>query len=177
MGTNGVSVYSYSTSAWPCLLAHRRAITQWTHVAVVVNQNTVAVAINGATAEIGMTSPLSLRLFLNYIGGDPAKQGPYSGMIDELRVYDRVLSDDELQTIYSAEFNQDRCFRMESLNVPGYYWNYTGTLTNESTSLFRTVTGLASDSTVTFESCDQPGVYLRHRFVAWQESSSFDSSL
>src|SRR5690606_27116359 len=57
VGTNGVSVFEHAPGYVPSLLVHAATITDWTHVAVVYNNKTPSLYLNGVFAKTGLTSP------------------------------------------------------------------------------------------------------------------------
>ena len=82
----------------------------WTHVAGVSDGKNVAVYVNGqqvgtapaaVSASAGTTEPL-------HIGADRDGAGLFAGNIDELALYDRALSPDEIGAIMQAG-TQGRC--------------------------------------------------------------------
>lgn len=156
-------MYAHDASFFPCLLVHRRRITDWTHVAVIVTGNKPAVFINGVLAEEGLEASRTLHLYQSTLGGRGDGDSLYSGALDELRLYSRALPAADVRLIFDSERNRNRCFQAESLSVPGWYFNAEGYLVKGATNTFRTVAGLAGTGTVTFESCDEPGTFFRHR--------------
>ena len=80
---------------------------EWTHVALVLGSSGAVLYVNGAVvasdstvrlrpAELGSTTN-------NYIGRSQFSEDPYlDGIIDEIRVYSRALSLDEIQAIMTA---------------------------------------------------------------------------
>lgn len=162
VGTNGVSVYAHDASFFPCLLAHRRPITTWTHITIVVKDSTPTLYINGELAEVGLKSERSLHLFASVIGARDDGNSPYIGDLDEIRFYSKSLSTSEIKLIYDSERDRNRCFRAEARSPLGYFWTHDGTAAKNSTDTFRVVAGLAGKSTISFVSCDEEGLYLRH---------------
>ena len=162
VGTNGVSVYAHSASFFPCLLAHRRPISTWTHIAVVVTGSRPSLYINGELAQVGLKSDRKLYLYASSVGASGSNSSPYTGDLDEMRFYSKSLSAEEVKLIYDAERDRNRCFRMEARSPLGYFWTLDGTVQAASNDTFRTVTGLAGSNTVSFVSCDQEGLYFRH---------------
>ncbi|MEZ4985284.1 MAG: LamG-like jellyroll fold domain-containing protein [Saprospiraceae bacterium] len=79
----------------------------WQHVAVVRDDTRVFVYINGELqSSLGTASRINLEAEGPlYIGGSECIGGietPFSGMIDEVRVYNRALDDDEVAELYQA---------------------------------------------------------------------------
>ena len=98
VGTNGVSVYESSDYYMPATLVYSGTLSGWTHIAVVYENKQPKLYINGSLVCTGLTSPKSF-VHINplEIGGDV--YGYYSGKLDEIRVYNRVLSAAEVATL------------------------------------------------------------------------------
>ena len=105
VGTNGISVYEHATNYMPPLLVWQGALNGWTHVIVVYNNKQPSLFVNGEYKKTGLTSTK------NYIhpgpktGGDGiggGYWGYFHGLIDEVRIYNRALSAEEIQELYRA---------------------------------------------------------------------------
>jgi hypothetical protein len=77
----------------------------WTHVAVVLNRaaGTVYVYIDGVSVPVTLDHDGTLPTITNdaplYIGGQPSALSRYDGLIDDVRIYDRALSEAEIAKI------------------------------------------------------------------------------
>ncbi|EGD80794.1 hypothetical protein PTSG_11716 [Salpingoeca rosetta] len=169
-GTNGVSVYAHDANYLPCLLAHRRSISDWTHVVVRMEASQPSMFINGEFAEIGVKADRVVHVYAAYLGSAPFshfKSPQYVGDLDELRVYDRKLTDDEIRELYTAERTRDECFFLQSFDAPDARWDVdadddmTIITSSSSTSTFRAVTGFAGTRTIALESCQREGLFVR----------------
>lgn len=77
------------------------ATDQWSHIMVVRNRNNIKIYINGVldiSVDTG-TTPVGANPVLR-IGSGAATQD-FTGFIDEVRIYNRVLSADEVQALYN----------------------------------------------------------------------------
>ncbi len=76
----------------------------WTHVAGVYDGTTIRLYVNGALASSGSAPPpLTPSPGELNIGRDPSNHDRlFKGLIDEFSLYDRALSPNEIQTIFSA---------------------------------------------------------------------------
>jgi len=73
---------------------------QWTHFAVVGDGMNFRIYVNGALSQESAFQTTDGTNATYYIGGDPTWIGEsYSGMIDEVRIYDRALSSDEVSEL------------------------------------------------------------------------------
>ena len=79
----------------------------WTHVVFVLNSNSIGkLYINGI--QVGNDKPFYGILWEPdriYVGGGYSPIPPFNGAIDELLIYNRTLSDSEVQALYSADYN------------------------------------------------------------------------
>jgi type II secretory pathway pseudopilin PulG len=75
----------------------------WHHVAGVYDQKSMKIYVDGTLANKGTFRGTSLYAYGDnfYMGGDSSARF-FSGLIDDLRVYGRALSDAEVQAIYNA---------------------------------------------------------------------------
>lgn len=99
IGTNGVSVWEHSHSYLPSVLVYGAALANWTHVVVVYNKNKPALFINGIRVKDGLTGPMTPHPSASVGGG---QYGFYSGLLGDVRIYNRALTDDEVKALYDA---------------------------------------------------------------------------
>jgi hypothetical protein len=73
---------------------------QWTHIAVTGDGTNFRIYVNGALSEESAFQTTDGENANYYIGGDPTTGGEsYAGMVDDLRIYDRALSSDEVSEL------------------------------------------------------------------------------
>jgi predicted Ser/Thr protein kinase len=101
VGTNGISVFELKDYYLPSLLVYDAPITGWTHVAVAYSNRVPSLYVNGVLVRTGLTSPVH-SCPGTCLGGDGSGYGGYSGLLDEVSIYNRPLSDGEIQAIYDA---------------------------------------------------------------------------
>ena len=103
VGTDGVCVGQHANFLASCLARVDTPLTNWTHVAVVVENKTPRIYIDGALVHTGLTSSRDF-VFASFsvIGNIDDSFGTFSGEIDEVTVYDRALSDAEIASIFAA---------------------------------------------------------------------------
>jgi len=138
----------------------QRAIRAWTSVSVVVDTTLTSLYIDGVLAAQAANFAPALARFT--LGGVVGGSEIYAGSIDELRVYERALTAEEVLTLYTMEDTASRCFTTRSLDIPSAGWNAAGLLAIDASSTFRLVPGLTGAGTVSIESCDVPGHFFRH---------------
>ncbi|MDB6123470.1 MAG: hypothetical protein JWQ71_2463 [Pedosphaera sp.] len=98
VGTNGISVFEHTSGYLPSLLVWNATVTNWTHIAVVYANNQPLLYVNGVLKRTGLTST-------NVVHPSGDMSGPYGyfkGGVDEVTIYNRVLSATEIQGIYNA---------------------------------------------------------------------------
>ncbi len=98
VGTNGVGVYEHGNDYMPALLVHPAVLSAWTHVAVVYEEKTPKLYLNGTLQRTGLTSPKEyVHVNPEFLGG--MNYGYYAGWLDDVRVYDRPLSAAEVANL------------------------------------------------------------------------------
>lgn len=70
-------------------------------MAVVYLNKQPSLYVNGGLARAGLTSTRS-HVFPSATFSDPYDYGKYSGLLDEISIYDRGLSAEEIADIYEA---------------------------------------------------------------------------
>jgi hypothetical protein len=96
VGTNGVSVYEHATDYLPPLLVDDCPLSGWNHVAIVYRNKQPTLYLNGVYQKAGCKSAKTVRPAFN-LGGTP--YGWFAGKLDDVRVYDRALTDAEIQRL------------------------------------------------------------------------------
>lgn len=102
---NGLDTYSASSlglfSGTKSFAASSIAVTNWTHVAFTVASGATLVYTNGVYRTSGTLEALKVDDYW-YVGWDDNNAGwKFKGYIDELRLYNRALSSNEISRIYS----------------------------------------------------------------------------
>jgi len=70
---------------------------QWTHVAVTGDGTSFRIYVNGALSQESAFQTTDGTNATYYLGGDPTSTGEsYTGMIDDARIYNKVLTDEEI---------------------------------------------------------------------------------
>ena len=94
---NGGSAQGVETAQLPA--------NQWVHVAVTLGNGTAKLYVNGtlkATSSGVTIKPSDFQPGSNYLGKSQFATDPlFNGMIDEFRIYNRVLSDAEIGAVYN----------------------------------------------------------------------------
>lgn len=100
LGNNGIAVYEYSENYLPPRLVVPWVVSTWIHVALVYKQKQPNLYIDGKLVGTGEESPKkSVYAMPEAIGG--INYGYYTGQLDEVRIFDEVLSDAEIALLAS----------------------------------------------------------------------------
>jgi hypothetical protein len=101
VGTNGISVYEHSGGYMPPLAVYSATIgTGWNHIAVTYSNGLPRIYLNGILVRTGLQSPKTNVYATQKAGGGP--YGNFHGSIDEVRIFNRALSDSEVATMAAA---------------------------------------------------------------------------
>ncbi len=99
-GTNGICVYEHGKWYIPALLVQPTPITGWTHIAVVYQDNTPSLWVNGKMTRTGMKSS---RISHGSIGVEHMRSiMPFNGQIIGLIQYSKALTEEEIKKIGSS---------------------------------------------------------------------------
>jgi prepilin-type N-terminal cleavage/methylation domain-containing protein len=110
-GTSGetVSWFLYGWTSDAAVLGHTFtgvpiALNQWTFIAYTYDGSTTITFYWGNQSKTAtITAPNTVGDAHNFIGEIPGYEGSPSGLIDDVRVYNRALSAAEVQALYDAE--------------------------------------------------------------------------
>ena len=87
---------------------------EWHHIAIVVSEERAALYVNGSEAEEG-DAELLRRLLptdrpLTYLAADISHQNQFAGFIDDMRIFNKALSPDEVTAIIAESSGIDDIF-------------------------------------------------------------------
>ncbi|HWY77735.1 MAG TPA: LamG-like jellyroll fold domain-containing protein, partial [Verrucomicrobiae bacterium] len=101
VGTNGISVFEHADNHLASPLVYDAAISGWTHIAVVYTNHQPLLYVNGVLARTGIPSQYTSCPSTD-LGEEGIGYGYYSGLLDEVSIYNRSLTANEIQSIYNA---------------------------------------------------------------------------
>jgi hypothetical protein len=104
VGTNGIGVFEHSGGYLPGLLFHPIQISDWINITVVYTNNRPSLYVNGKFIKVGLQSPKTVHLSIAYLGASP--YGKYLGSLDELAIWDKVLTPAEILELYRRGGNR-----------------------------------------------------------------------
>jgi uncharacterized repeat protein (TIGR01451 family) len=122
VGTNGVSIYEHADNYMPAQLVYQAPLTGWTHVTLVYENKQPRLYINGALVRAGLVSQrANVILHPQDIGG--MSYGYYDGLLDDIRVYNRVLNAAEVSSLATAT-GSSAAAEFSVAQNPNGVWSY-----------------------------------------------------
>jgi 5-hydroxyisourate hydrolase-like protein (transthyretin family) len=107
VGVNGISVFEHSAGNLPSTLVYDTTISDWVHIALVYQNKTPTLYVNGVLVRTGLTSPQA-HVYAPKSLGDGYGYGFYYGRLDEVALYNRALTGTEIGNIFAAG-GEPRC--------------------------------------------------------------------
>ncbi|MGB7416806.1 MAG: LamG-like jellyroll fold domain-containing protein, partial [Thermosynechococcaceae cyanobacterium] len=95
VGTNGLSVFEHSGFYLPSPLVYEGDLSGWTHIAIVYDDKTPSLFINGEFVKTGLKS--NYKVLPGTALGDIAGYGPFEGQLDDFRIWKTARSETEVQ--------------------------------------------------------------------------------
>ncbi|MEO7326657.1 MAG: LamG domain-containing protein [Dokdonella sp.] len=102
IGTNAICVSEHASFHVPCLLRYDTTLTDWTHIAVVMEDRTPRLYVNGVLVRTGVQSARTHAYASWDTIGSGRGLGHFRGDLDEVSLYDRALTETEIQGIFAA---------------------------------------------------------------------------
>jgi hypothetical protein len=107
VGTNGISVYEHSISYIPALAVYEANIgTDWNHIAITYTSKRPKIYLNGMLVHTGLASMKTHVFAPHQLGG--GSYGYFKGVVRNVRVWDRVLSNAEIAVSVSGDPDKDK---------------------------------------------------------------------
>jgi hypothetical protein len=98
IGTNGVSVYEHGSDYMPATAVYETELgDDWNHIMIVYDNKRPTIYLNGRAVVTGFSSPRAVVSAPIQFGG--MAYGYFEGMMDEVRIYNRVLSPAEVKKL------------------------------------------------------------------------------
>lgn len=95
VGTNGIAVVEHGSGYFPALLVYPMTISDWTHIAVVYNNRTPTLYVNGNFVKTGLQSS---RPNVYPCTGTGQGYGYFNGELDNLRVWNSSRSSSQIRS-------------------------------------------------------------------------------
>ncbi|MBN2316142.1 MAG: LamG domain-containing protein, partial [Sedimentisphaerales bacterium] len=96
IGTNGIAVYEHGSNYMPTTAAYPTELgDDWNHVMIVYDNKVPTIYLNGRAVHTGLRSPRAIVDAPFQFGG--MTYGYFEGVMDEVRIYNRALSADEIK--------------------------------------------------------------------------------
>ncbi len=101
VGTNGISVYEHGSAYMPPLAVYNGTVPSgWNYLAIVYNNKTPSIYLNGTLVRTGLTSPKTTVYAPYQIGG--GSYGYHDGQVDEVRISNVARTAEEIAEAYRA---------------------------------------------------------------------------
>ena len=98
IGTNGVSVYEHGSDYMPATAVYETDLgDDWNHIMIVYDNKQPTIYLNGEAVVTGFSSPRAIVYAPIQFGG--MAYGYFEGSMDEVRIYNRVLSAAEIKKL------------------------------------------------------------------------------
>ena len=98
IGTNGVSVYEHGSNYMPATAVYATELgDDWNHIMIVYNNKRPTIYLNGRAVLTGLSSPRAIVNSPIQFGG--MAYGYFEGLMDEVCIYNRVLSPAEIRKL------------------------------------------------------------------------------
>lgn len=96
IGTNGIAVYEHGSNYMPTPASYPTELgDDWNHVMIVYDNKLPTIYLNGRAVHTGLASPRDVVDAPIQLGG--MTYGYFEGVMDEVRIYNRALSADEIK--------------------------------------------------------------------------------
>lgn len=102
VGTDGVCVGEHAPFLVDCLARIDTPLDDWTHIAVVVEDRTPRIYLDGQPAHVGIASAKAFVFASWFQFGHAAPLGNYRGDLDEVTLYGRALQDEDIAALFAA---------------------------------------------------------------------------
>jgi hypothetical protein len=100
-GTNGVGLFEHTHDNCPCVIDHAAPLKGWLHVAAVYSGGRPTLYVDGKAVKTGVRSRWTV--FPGTTFGDPSDgYGPFQGLVDEVTLFNRALSAEEVTVLMRA---------------------------------------------------------------------------
>lgn len=98
-GTNGISIYEHGDNYLPAVLVWQGDFYDWTHIALYYDLSGYPhLYVNGLHVRTGQNGQKAVHPNLGETGG--GEYGSFNGKIDDIFLFDRILSDEEIHALY-----------------------------------------------------------------------------
>ena len=104
-GTNGISVFEHAASHLPSLLVYDTNLSGWNHIVVICQDKQLELYLNGLHVKTGVTSTKIVHPSNERFGGH--SYGWFKGFLDEIAIYDKALSEEEILERYNQGQGQE----------------------------------------------------------------------
>ncbi len=122
VGTNGIGVFEHSADYIPSLLVYDVPLSDWNHIAIVYQNKTPSLYLNGQFVKTGLTSNYIVHPSFQ-LGDNLESYGAYQGSLDDVRIWNKARTQAEIQ----ADLNRE--LTGSEIGLVGY-WNFNSITNN-----------------------------------------------
>ena len=98
LGTNGIVVYEHGSNYMPATAVYETELgDDWNHIMIVYDNKQPTIYLNGLAVHTGLSSPRAIVNSPIQFGG--MAYGYFEGLMDEVRIYNRVLLPAEIEKL------------------------------------------------------------------------------
>lgn len=101
VGTNGIIVFEHSINHFPAVLVHPMPISDWIHLAIVYNDKTPMLYVNGNPIKKGLTS-IKQHIHPSGLFGGLPSHGFFSGFMRNIRIWDHARTQQQINASMNA---------------------------------------------------------------------------
>ncbi len=102
IGKNCIYAIAHSSGLYTPMLVRQASFSDWSSFTFIVNNNTPTLFVDGEFIKNGLNPNKTLHFISNSgVAIGKGAYGSYQGLIDDVRIYDRALSAEELQALYN----------------------------------------------------------------------------
>jgi hypothetical protein len=102
VGTNGISVIEHADQHMPSTLVYEGDLSGWSFVCLVYSDRQPTLYVNGAAVRKGKVSAMTVHPSA-HLGGARGLDCFYCGLISDVRIYNRALTDTEIQALAASK--------------------------------------------------------------------------
>jgi len=101
LGNNAITLCEGHSGFMPYILVHTQSFNDWNHFAIVQDNNNISLYIDGTFIKIAQETGFDRVFDYDRIGRVYDTGTPYAGTLDNLKIFDRALSPEQIQLLYN----------------------------------------------------------------------------
>ncbi len=106
VGTNGISVYEHGSSYMPASAVYEGNLgTNWNYIMIIYDNKKPKIYLNGELVKTGPLPSIRSNVYAPTSIGS-GYYGSFKGNVDEVRIFDRALSPEEVKSLYLSNIKK-----------------------------------------------------------------------